>query len=234
MWPDRSQWDLSAGRCSCLLAWAWLDSPANGERATQMVLSPSLLSTSLLCCVRACGSHSWETTQTVSIAVPANAVWCALCPMWQLIAAVIGEERAGGWVGRGLGNEGRCCLGTVLGTDLGKASPGCYGHGAAPRCQGGTTPWRGTVPFQGYIQTLRSWVSRQAIYLYNSIASTFSAHWLTVQLSKSQQFLVSTRGIWPCENRACPGCSGANSFQPFIQGSSAFLNWLAWKAPDES
>lgn len=50
------------------------------------------------------------------------------------------EERAGGWVGRGPQNKGRCCQGTVLGTDLGKAGPGCEEHGAAPRYQGGTAP----------------------------------------------------------------------------------------------
>lgn len=56
------------------------------------------------------------------------------------MAAMIGEERAGGWVERDQRNKERCFLGTVLGTDLGKAGPGCYGHGAADRYQSDAIP----------------------------------------------------------------------------------------------
>lgn len=102
-------------------------------------------STPLLRCLKACGSPGWETTQSGSTAVPANAVWWSPCLTWQMIAATTAEERAGAWDGRGPGNKERCCLGTVPGTDLGKAGPGRYGHGAAPGHQGGTPP------FQGYV-----------------------------------------------------------------------------------
>lgn len=49
------------------------------------------------------------------------------------MAAIFREERAGGWVERDQRNKERCCLGTVLGTDLGKT-----GYGAAHRYQGDT------------------------------------------------------------------------------------------------
>lgn len=46
----------------------------NGERATQTVLSPFQLSTPLPRCPKVWGSLGWETTQSGSMAVPANAM----------------------------------------------------------------------------------------------------------------------------------------------------------------
>lgn len=126
----------------------------NRERVTQMVLSPFLLSPHLLRCLKVC---LVSAGRQVGVAPWQHLHW-SVCPMWHMIAAVVGENRR-------VGCErpmklGKVLRGTVLVTDLGNAGPGCYGHGAAPRHQGDTTPWRGTAPFQGYLELLWSWVSR--------------------------------------------------------------------------
>lgn len=67
--------------------------------------------------------------------------------MWQALAAVTGEDRAGGPIPyprlQEVGEVWKTKKGAAcadLGTDRGKAGPGCYGHCAAPGYQGGTTP----------------------------------------------------------------------------------------------
>lgn len=52
-----------------------------------------------------------------------------------VMAAIIREKRTGGWVERDQRNKVRCCLGTVLGTDLGNTR-----YSAAHRYQGDTIP----------------------------------------------------------------------------------------------
>lgn len=47
--------------------------------------------------------------------------------VWKAMAAIIREEKAGGWVKRDHKNKEKCCLGTVLGADLGKTGPGAMG-----------------------------------------------------------------------------------------------------------
>lgn len=58
------------------------------------------------------------------MAIPAHDISCPLCLLWKVMAAIIRDDRAGGWVERDQKNKERCCVGTVLDTDLVQGAAG--------------------------------------------------------------------------------------------------------------